>query len=100
MLEEIEATLERRLSAFVTHDFTVAGGIEVGRRHFQPGRPHDGKDHHGRLEEEDPELAEEIKKRMFVFEDITLLSDRDIQLIVREVESDEWALAQRRPATK
>jgi flagellar motor switch protein FliG len=45
------------------------------------------------LEEEDPELAEEIKKRMFVFEDIVLLDDRAIQKVMREVDNTELAKA-------
>ena len=47
------------------------------------------------LEEEDPELAEEIKKRMFVFEDIVLLDDRAIQKVLREVDTAELAKALR-----
>ena len=46
-------------------------------------------------EEEDPELAEEIKKRMFVFEDIVLLDDRAIQKVLREVDTAELAKALR-----
>ncbi|HNO26824.1 MAG TPA: FliG C-terminal domain-containing protein, partial [Leptospiraceae bacterium] len=45
------------------------------------------------LEEEDPELAEEIKKRMFVFEDIVLLDDRAIQKVMREVDNTDLAKA-------
>ena len=45
------------------------------------------------LEEEDPELAEEIKKKMFVFEDIVLLDDRAIQRVLREVDNQELAKA-------
>ena len=45
------------------------------------------------LEEDDPELAEEIKKRMFVFEDIVLLDDRAIQKVLREVDSNDLAKA-------
>jgi flagellar motor switch protein FliG len=45
------------------------------------------------LEEEDPELAEEIKKRMFVFEDIVLLDDRSIQKVLREVDTQDLARA-------
>lgn len=93
VLEEVEATLERRLSAFVTQDFTVAGGIDVAVDILNRVDRATEKTIMDALEEEDPELAEEIKKRMFVFEDIVLLSDRDIQMIVREVDSSEWALA-------
>lgn len=93
VLEELESTLERRLSTFVTEDFSVAGGIEVAVEVLNRVDRSTEKLIMDTLEEEDPELAEEIKKRMFVFEDITLLDDRDIQLIAREVDSDEWALA-------
>src|SRR5690606_26769063 len=93
VLEEVEATLERRRSAFGTQDFTVAGGIDVAVDILNRVDRATEKTIMDALEEEDPELAEEIKKRMFVFEDIVLLSDRDIQMIVREVDSSEWALA-------
>jgi flagellar motor switch protein FliG len=46
-----------------------------------------------KLEEEDPELAEEIKKRMFVFEDIVLLDDKSIQRVLREVETSDLGKA-------
>ena len=45
------------------------------------------------LEESDPDLVDEIRKRMFVFEDIVRLDDRSIQQVFREVESRVWALA-------
>lgn len=93
VLEELEATLERRLSTFITQDFTAAGGIEVAVEVLNRVDRATEKTIMDTLEEDDPELAEEIKKRMFVFEDITLLNDRDIQMIVREVDTDEWALA-------
>lgn len=93
VLEEVEATLERRLSAFVTQDYTVAGGIDVAVEVLNRVDRATEKTIIDALEEDDPELAEEIKKRMFVFEDIVLLSDRDIQMIIREVDSAEWALA-------
>lgn len=93
VLEEIEATLERRLSTFVTQDYTAAGGIDVAVEILNRVDRATEKTIMDALEEDDPDLAEEIKKRMFVFEDITLLSDRDIQLIIREVDSAEWALA-------
>jgi len=47
------------------------------------------------LEEEDPELAEELKKRMFVFEDLVILDDRSIQKVLREIEARDLALALR-----
>jgi len=45
------------------------------------------------LEMDDPDLAEQIKRQMFVFEDIVLLDDRGVQLVLREVETKDLALA-------
>ena len=45
------------------------------------------------LEIQDPEIAEEIKKRMFVFEDIVTLDNRSIQRVIRDVENDDLMLA-------
>lgn len=93
VLEEVEATLERRVAAFVTQNYTSAGGIDVAVDVLNRVDRATEKTIMDSLEENDPELAEEIRKRMFVFEDIVLLSDRDIQNIVREVDSSVWVLA-------
>jgi flagellar motor switch protein FliG len=45
------------------------------------------------LAQEDPDLVEEIRRLMFVFEDITKFSDRDIQTILKNVENSQWAMA-------
>ena len=45
------------------------------------------------LAQEDPDLVEEIRRRMFVFEDLVKLSDKDIQTILKNVETSQWALA-------
>ena len=45
------------------------------------------------LEIQDPDLAEEIKKRMFVFEDIVTLDNRAIQRVIRDVENDDLLLS-------
>lgn len=93
VLEEIESTLEKRLSAFAVDDYTSAGGIESAVEILNLVDRTTEKTIIDALEEEDPELAEEIRKRMFVFEDIINLDDRAIQKIIREVESKELALA-------
>jgi flagellar motor switch protein FliG len=45
------------------------------------------------LEIEEPELADEIRKKMFVFEDILLLDDRAIQRVLRDVDNADLELA-------
>jgi len=93
VLQEIESTLEQRLSAFVMDDYTVAGGVESIVDILNMVDRATEKTILDSLEEEEPELAEEIRKRMFVFEDIILLDDRSIQKVLREVDSKDLAMA-------
>lgn len=93
VLQEIESTLEQRLSAFVMDDYTLAGGVESAVDVLSMVDRSTEKTIIDSLEEEEPELAEEIRKRMFVFEDIILLDDRSIQKVLREVDSKDLALA-------
>ncbi len=93
VLEEIENTLEQRLSAFELHDYTVAGGVDATVEILNYVDRVTEKTIIETLEEDDPDLAEEIRKRMFVFEDIITLDDRGIQLVIREVDSKDLALA-------
>lgn len=93
VLQEIESTLEERLSAFVVEDYTMAGGIEGTVDILNMVDRATEKTIIDSLEEEEPELAEEIRRRMFVFEDIIILDDRSIQKVLREVDSKDLALA-------
>jgi flagellar motor switch protein FliG len=43
--------------------------------------------------EEDPELVEEIRRLMFVFDDIAKFEDKDIQSILKHVDNQQWAMA-------
>lgn len=93
VIKEVERVLERKLSSMVTSDFTAAGGIQsVVDILLSVDR---GTEKHimESLEIEDSELAEEIKKRMFVFEDIVTLDNRSIQRFLREVDNHDLALA-------
>ncbi len=93
VLREVERVLERKLSSLASEDFTSAGGIESIVDIINSVDRSTEKAIIESLEEEDPELAEEIKKRMFVFEDIVLLDDRAIQKVLREVDSADLSKA-------
>jgi flagellar motor switch protein FliG len=93
VLREVERVLERKLSTLASEDFTQAGGIDTIVEILNNVDRGTEKIIIEALEEEDPELAEEIKKRMFVFEDIVLLDDRSIQKVLREVDTQELAKA-------
>ena len=93
VLREVERVLERKLSTLASEDYTSAGGIDSIVEVLNNVERGTEKIIIEALEEEDPELAEEIKKRMFVFEDIVLLDDRSIQKVLREVDSQDLAKA-------
>jgi flagellar motor switch protein FliG len=93
VLREVERVLEKKLSTLSSEDYTAAGGVESIVDILNLVDRSTEKTIIESLEEEDPELAEEIKKRMFVFEDIVLLDDRAIQKVLREVDTAELAKA-------
>jgi flagellar motor switch protein FliG len=93
VLREVERVLEKKLSTLSSEDYTSAGGVESIVEVLNLVDRSTEKSIIESLEEEDPELAEEIKKRMFVFEDIVMLDDRAIQKVLREVDTSELAKA-------
>ncbi|MDR0721104.1 MAG: flagellar motor switch protein FliG [Treponema sp.] len=93
VLREVERVLEKKLSTLSSEDYTTAGGVESIVEILNLVDRASEKQIIEALEDEDPELAEEIKKRMFVFEDIVMLDDRSIQRVMREVDSQELAKA-------
>jgi flagellar motor switch protein FliG len=93
VLREVERVLEKKLSTLSSEDYTAAGGVESIVEILNLVDRASEKQIIEALEDEDPELAEEIKKRMFVFEDIVMLDDRAIQKVMREVDSQELAKA-------
>jgi len=93
IISEVEQILERRLSATVVQDYTQAGGIESVVEVLNQVDRSTERTILDALEIQDPELAEEIKKRMFVFEDIVTLDNRAIQRVIREVDNNDLMLA-------
>src|SRR5690554_5003974 len=93
VLREVESVLEKKLSSFVMQDFTLAGGVETAVSILNRVDRGTEKTIMEALEEDNPELAEEIKKRMFVFENIVTLDDRSIQMVLRQVDMKDLALA-------
>lgn len=93
VIREIERLLERKLSSVVSEDFTSAGGVQSIVEILNRVDRTTEKTIMESMEIQDPEMAEEIKRRMFVFEDIVQLDDRAIQQILREVDGKDLALA-------
>ena len=93
IIYEVERILEQKLSSTVTQDYTQTGGIQAVVEVLNGVDRSTERTILDALEIQDPELAEEIKKRMFVFEDIVTLDNRAIQRVIREVENDDLRLA-------
>ncbi|GAK02058.1 flagellar motor switch protein FliG [Geomicrobium sp. JCM 19037] len=93
IISEVEAVLEQKLSSTFTHDYTEAGGIEAVVDVLNSVDRSTERTILDSLEIQDPDLAEEIKKRMFVFEDIVTLDARSIQRIIRDVDNEDLQLS-------
>lgn len=93
VIKEVERVLERKLSSIAPQELRVAGGVKSVVEIINRVDRATEKTIMESLEVQDPELAEEIKKLMFVFEDIVIIDDRSVQRVLREVESQDMALA-------
>ncbi len=93
VIKEVERILEKNLSSLVTEDFTAAGGVQAIVNILNTVDRGTEKYIMETLEIEDTDLAEEIRKRMFVFEDILTLDNRAIQRFLRDVENNQLAIA-------
>ena len=93
VIKEVERVLERKLSSLVNQDYTIVGGIDSIVNILNSVDRATEKRIMESLEVDEPELAEEIRKKMFVFEDILLLDDRSIQRVLRDVENADLELA-------
>ena len=94
IIRDVEKVLERKISSSLgNQDFTIAGGVEAIVELLNRSDRTTERSIIENLESQDPELAEEIRKLMFVFEDITLLDDRSLQMVLREVENKDLSLA-------
>src|SRR5690625_2195215 len=89
IVSEIEQILERNISSSLIDDYTQTGGVQAVVEVLNEVDRSTERTILDSLEIQDPELAEEIKKRMFIFDDIVILDNRAIQRVIREVENDD-----------
>ena len=93
VIKEVEKVLEKKLASLVNQDYTIIGGVESIVSILNSVDRSTQKHIMEELEVENPELADQIRKKMFVFEDILLLDNRSIQTVLREVDNNELATA-------
>lgn len=93
IVKEVERVLEKKLSSLAISDFTSTGGIQSLVDILLAVDRSTEKHIMETLELKDSELTEEIRKRMFVFEDIITLDNRSIQRVLRDVDNSVLVLA-------
>ncbi len=93
VIKEVESVLERKLASLANQDYTIVGGVDAIVNILNTVDRSTEKHIMESLEVEEPELADEIRKKMFVFEDILLLDDRAIQRVLRDVENSDLSIA-------
>ena len=93
VIKEVERVLERKLASLMNQDYTIVGGVDSIVDILNTVDRGTEKHIMETLEIEEPELADEIRRKMFVFEDILSLDDKSIQRVLREVDNNELAIA-------
>jgi len=93
VLKEAEKVMERKFSAVVGADFSRAGGIDSIVAIINKAGRKTEKQILEILDEKDPEMAEEIRKKLFTFEDIVKIDDKSLQKVVRDVDTKDLAMA-------
>jgi flagellar motor switch protein FliG len=93
VIKEVERVLERKLSSLINQDYTIAGGVDSIVAILNSVDRRTEKRIMESLEIDEPELADDIRKKMFVFEDILLLDNRSIQRVLRDVDNNTLSVA-------
>ena len=93
VIKQVESVLEKKLSSVIGSDFATVGGVETLVDILNSVDRGTDKNILEELEKDQPELAEQVREGMFVFEDIVLLDGASIQRILREVDTNDLALA-------
>jgi flagellar motor switch protein FliG len=93
IIHEVEKGLERRMSSVMSQSFDKAGGIDAVAEILNVSDRATERTLLENLSHEDPDLVEDIRRLMFVFEDIGRFSDKDMQIVLKNVENSQWAMA-------
>lgn len=93
IIEVVQQGLENRMSSLMSQSFENAGGVSAVAGILNVSDRATERTLLENLAQEDPELVEEIRRLMFVFEDITKFDDKDLQTVLKNVENSQWGLA-------
>ncbi len=93
IVHEVERGLEHRMSSISSQSFEAAGGVESVAEILNVTDRAIERSLLESLAQEDPDLVEEIRRRMFVFDDIGKFAMKDVQTVLKNVENSQWAMA-------
>jgi flagellar motor switch protein FliG len=93
VIREVEIGLENRMASVMSQSFENAGGVSSVAEILNVTDRATERALLENLAQEDPDLVEEIRRLMFVFDDINKLSDKDVQTVLKNVEAQQWAMA-------
>lgn len=93
IIQEVERGLEFRMASVMSQQFENAGGVASVAEILNVTDRSTERTLLENLALEDPDLVEEIRRLMFVFDDITKFGDKEIQTVLKNVESSQWAMA-------
>lgn len=93
IIKEVELGLERRMSSVMSQSFENAGGVGAVAEMLNVTDRATERALMEQLSLEDAELVEEIRRLMFVFEDLAKFADKDLQIVMKNVETSQWATA-------
>jgi len=93
IIEVVESGLEKRMSSLMNQSFENAGGVGAVAEMLNVSDRATERSLLENLSQEDPDLVEEIRRLMFVFEDISKFNDKDMQSVLKNVDNAQWAMA-------
>jgi flagellar motor switch protein FliG len=93
VVRDVESSLESRMTSTINHQMEKAGGVPTVAQILNVTDRMTNKGILESLEHEDAELADEIRRLMFVFDDLMKLDDKAIQTLLKEVDNTQWATA-------
>ncbi|PWB80342.1 MAG: flagellar motor switch protein FliG [Candidatus Methylomirabilota bacterium] len=93
VIGEIEAILDHRLSSVVNQEVSISGGVKQVAEILNSMDRNSERGVFQAIQESDPDMADEIRKLMFTFDDVILVDDRGVQRVLKEVEQKELALS-------
>ena len=100
IIEVVQQGLEKRMSNLMSQSFDNAGGVGAVAQILNVSDRATERSLLENLAQEDPELVEEIRRLMFVFEDINKFNDKDMQTVLKNVENSQWGMALKGASTE